>query len=153
MSKKNPLTTAGIEPTSFRFLAQYLNHCATAVPIIYIELQNVPFSNYFIKISLFLSRMCLSISTFLAVSMLWHLISSYRCIHSQIQLSVLSVLTQKTICFAYQLQCTYHTWQTSQEAIRILRHLVDGAHPYKSDVSLCSCMSEIVNVLRLSTKV
>jgi len=30
---KNPLTLAGIEPTTFRFVAQHLNHCATAVPI------------------------------------------------------------------------------------------------------------------------
>ena len=29
---KNPLTPAGIEPVNFRFVAQYLNHCATAVP-------------------------------------------------------------------------------------------------------------------------
>ena len=29
---KNPLTPAGIEPTTFRFVAQNLNHCATAVP-------------------------------------------------------------------------------------------------------------------------
>ena len=29
---KNPLTPAGIEPTTFRFVAQHLNHCATAVP-------------------------------------------------------------------------------------------------------------------------
>jgi len=32
MSVKNPLTPAGIEPATFRFVAQYLNHCATAVP-------------------------------------------------------------------------------------------------------------------------
>jgi len=32
MSTKNPLTPAGIEPTTFRFVAQHLNHCATAVP-------------------------------------------------------------------------------------------------------------------------
>ena len=31
MSMKNPLTPAGIEPTTFRFVAQRLNHCATAV--------------------------------------------------------------------------------------------------------------------------
>jgi len=31
MSMKNPLTPAGIEPTTFRFVAQHLNHCATAV--------------------------------------------------------------------------------------------------------------------------
>ena len=30
---KNPLTPAGIEPAAFRFVAQQLNHCATAVPI------------------------------------------------------------------------------------------------------------------------
>ena len=28
---KNPLTLAGIEPATFRFVAQHLNHCATAV--------------------------------------------------------------------------------------------------------------------------
>ena len=32
MSLKNPLTPAGIEPATFRFVAQHLNHCATAVP-------------------------------------------------------------------------------------------------------------------------
>jgi len=26
------MTPAGIEPETFRFVAQYLNHCATAVP-------------------------------------------------------------------------------------------------------------------------
>ena len=29
---KNQLTPAGIEPATFRFVAQHLNHCATAVP-------------------------------------------------------------------------------------------------------------------------
>jgi len=32
MSMKNPLTPAGIEPDTFRCVAQYHNHCATAVP-------------------------------------------------------------------------------------------------------------------------
>jgi len=32
MSMKNPLTPAGIEPATFRSVAQHLNHCATAVP-------------------------------------------------------------------------------------------------------------------------
>ena len=27
------MTQAGIEPATFRFVAQHLNHCATAVPI------------------------------------------------------------------------------------------------------------------------
>jgi len=31
MSMKNPLTLAGIKPATFRFVAQHLNHCATAV--------------------------------------------------------------------------------------------------------------------------
>jgi len=31
---KNPLTPAGIEPATFRFVAQHLNHCPTAVPLI-----------------------------------------------------------------------------------------------------------------------
>jgi len=31
---KNPLTPAGIEPATFRFVAQHLNHCATAVPVL-----------------------------------------------------------------------------------------------------------------------
>ena len=30
----NPLTPAGIEPATFRFVTQHLNHCATAVPLI-----------------------------------------------------------------------------------------------------------------------
>ena len=29
---KNPLTPAGIEPATFRFVAQHLNHCVTMVP-------------------------------------------------------------------------------------------------------------------------
>jgi hypothetical protein len=29
---KNPLTLAGFERATFRFVAQHLNHCATAVP-------------------------------------------------------------------------------------------------------------------------
>ena len=29
---KTPITPSGIEPATFRFVAQHLNHCATAVP-------------------------------------------------------------------------------------------------------------------------
>jgi hypothetical protein len=30
--RKNPVTPSGIEPATFRFVAQNLNHCTTAVP-------------------------------------------------------------------------------------------------------------------------
>jgi len=33
MSKKDPVTPAGIEQATFRFVAQHLNHYATAVPL------------------------------------------------------------------------------------------------------------------------
>ena len=33
MLMKNPMTLAGIEPATFRFVVQHLNHCATAVPV------------------------------------------------------------------------------------------------------------------------
>ena len=32
MSMKYPLTPAGIEPATFRFVAQHLNHCAAMEP-------------------------------------------------------------------------------------------------------------------------
>ena len=35
MSMKNPLIPAGIEPATFRFVAQHLKHCATAVPTVF----------------------------------------------------------------------------------------------------------------------
>jgi len=34
---------AGIEPATFRFAAQHLNHCATAVPDLLITERNVPY--------------------------------------------------------------------------------------------------------------
>jgi hypothetical protein len=34
MSTKNSMTPSGIEPATFLFVAQYLNHCATAILII-----------------------------------------------------------------------------------------------------------------------
>ena len=35
MSMKNPLTPVGIEPATFRFVAQHLNNWATEVPEFY----------------------------------------------------------------------------------------------------------------------
>ena len=34
---KIPMTPSGIEPATFRLVAQRLNHCATAVPLEYVE--------------------------------------------------------------------------------------------------------------------
>jgi hypothetical protein len=33
---KIPMTPSGIKPATFRFVAQYLNHCSTAVPTVYV---------------------------------------------------------------------------------------------------------------------
>ena len=35
--RKIPMTLAGIKPATFRFVAQHLNHCATAVPNMYLN--------------------------------------------------------------------------------------------------------------------
>jgi hypothetical protein len=36
MSMKNSLTPSGIEPATFKFVALYLNYCATALsPVVY----------------------------------------------------------------------------------------------------------------------
>ena len=38
---KTQLTPAGIEPATFRFVVQHLNHCATAVPPLTHNLSNI----------------------------------------------------------------------------------------------------------------
>ena len=38
---KNPLTSAGIELATFRFLGQHLNHCATSVPQSYVVVTKI----------------------------------------------------------------------------------------------------------------
>jgi hypothetical protein len=44
---KNPLTSAGIEPATFRFVAEHLNHCATAVPASYKQEENLKYMKMF----------------------------------------------------------------------------------------------------------
>jgi len=39
MSMKNPMIPSGIEPATYRFVAQHLNHCATATPLIFVILR------------------------------------------------------------------------------------------------------------------
>ena len=39
---KIPMTPAGIEPVTFRFVAQHFNHCATMVPTLTTVLQEIP---------------------------------------------------------------------------------------------------------------
>jgi len=50
MSMKNPLTQAGIEPATFRIVAQHLNHWATAVPHLII----IGSTNFYISSLLFI---------------------------------------------------------------------------------------------------
>ena len=38
---KTPMTPSGIEPATFRFVAQHLNHCATAVPTDLFNITNI----------------------------------------------------------------------------------------------------------------
>jgi len=46
MSMKNLKTPAGIEPATFRFVAQHLNHCDTAVPGFRVTGVNCVFVNF-----------------------------------------------------------------------------------------------------------
>ena len=52
------MTPAGIEPAKFRYVAQHLNHCATAVPTsLNVELWNID-KLYIVK-SNFLTKYCM----------------------------------------------------------------------------------------------
>jgi len=35
------MTPAGIEPATFRFVVQHLNHCATAAPYVHVPVKNI----------------------------------------------------------------------------------------------------------------
>ena len=63
MSIKKPLTPAGIEPATFRFVAQHLNHCATAVPISGTKTENIYFKIKIISYAKRLNSVFLSIGT------------------------------------------------------------------------------------------
>jgi len=59
---KNPLTPAGIEPATFRFVAQHLNHCATAVPTFNSTRANV--ISFTAKITAFLAMLFTKLTNF-----------------------------------------------------------------------------------------
>ena len=44
------MTPSGIKPATFRFVAQHLNHCATAVPVFYKRKGNYP-SNFYVLLT------------------------------------------------------------------------------------------------------
>jgi hypothetical protein len=47
---KIPVTPSEIEPVTFRFVAQYLNHCATTVPCFFIQFyNNITCLSWFVK--------------------------------------------------------------------------------------------------------
>ena len=45
VNEKNPMTPAGIEPATIRFVAQHLNHCATAVPHVQYPIRKISHLN------------------------------------------------------------------------------------------------------------
>ena len=47
------MTPAGVEPATFRFVAQYLNHCATAVPVLIKYMYNLCYICIYIYANLF----------------------------------------------------------------------------------------------------
>jgi len=51
MSVKNALAPAAIEPATFRFVAQHLNHCATAVPIYLIIYIYIYVHKFYVKLA------------------------------------------------------------------------------------------------------
>jgi hypothetical protein len=66
MSMKNSMTPSGIEPATFWFVVQYLNHCATAVPLFY--------NKFIIFIYMFRALLCSSSGG--QIVLIQHLVSS-----------------------------------------------------------------------------
>ena len=66
MSLKNSLTPAGIEPATFQFVAQHLNHSATAVPLIQRKYIKLKFRTLFSLMYAWLMDSILKMSVFLS---------------------------------------------------------------------------------------
>ena len=84
MSMKNPPTPAGIQPATFRFVVQHLNHCATAVPLRTFTYTNLPTH----VVSKIMHKTC-----GLLVVCLWH--KNYICLWTG-------------SCFKQERQCTFN---------------------------------------------
>jgi len=69
---KNPLTPAEIEPATFRFVAQQLNHCATSVPflssrVLQIKSRLLPCTYRLLVIFCHAAILCLGVSNTMAL--------------------------------------------------------------------------------------
>ena len=97
MSKKNSLTPAGIEPATFRIVAQQLNHCAIAVPykpscITQLTLKRVLLSSFFWVIPRRLNFICRRFGT----CSLFYLHRSCKGLHYQYRCNGESVSERRT---------------------------------------------------------
>ena len=122
MSMKNPMTLAGIEPATFRFVAQHLNHCATAGKSDYITEFNSlrktmlehlkPCGNYMYHIDIF-------------------------CIRTQCTYALRAILTNKYRFDVQQYEVSISTGQRLRclgNVESVFMHIVDEWQSLKADI-------------------
>ena len=76
---KNPMTPAGIEPATFRFVAQHLNHCATAVPSFFLREYNFYLRPLFLEYKKGVKQ-GLSVLCYYVVKGLWNARTNSKCV-------------------------------------------------------------------------